>query len=300
MDHIAALRLFTHLAELGSFSAAARRSRVKQSTASKWVAALEAELDTRLVDRTTRAVRLTDAGSRFLVHAHEVLVAFDRLRGDLQDRLAEPSGRIRVSAPVVFGGRFVVPLVADFLEAHRLVQLELVLGDRYVNLVEEGFDLAVRVGVPLDTSARSRKLADGRRVLVASPKYLATRGKPRAPEDLRSHDCLVHGEKSAPNIWRFGGKQRKAVHVAVRGTFSANSSEAVLVMARRGLGVALLADWLAEEDLARGRLVPLLERFTPPAAPIHALYPAGRYASPAVRGLIEHLATNLAPRLARA
>ena len=298
MDTIEALRLFTHLAESGSFTAAARRSKVKQSTASKWVAALESGLGTTLVQRTTRSVQLTEAGRRALAHAGEVLASFDRLAADLRERSPEPSGRVRVSAPVVFGRLFVVPLIAEFLAAHSLVAAELVLDDRYVSLVEDGFDLAVRVGVASDTSARGRKLADTRRVLVASPRYLTKRGRPETPKDLRRHECLVHGDGDPASVWRFGGTRGAGVPVHVGGRFSANNSEAVLVMARRGIGIALLADWLVAADLKRGRLVPLLEGFAAPPAPVHALHAAGRYPSSAVRALTDHLAKHLGEQLA--
>ena len=297
MDRIDALRLFTYLAELGSFSAAARRSKVKQSTASKWVAALESELGTNLVQRTTRAVKITPAGRRFVAHADEVLAAFDRLSGELGARSELPSGTIRLSAPVVLGRLFVVPLLADFLAANERVRAELVLGDRYVNLVEEGFDLAIRVGIPTDTSARARKLAESRRVLVASPRYLDAHGRPKTPKDLVKHECLIHGEGNTALVWRFGRSAGKDVPVAVRGRFTANNSEAVLLLARRGLGIALLADWLVEDDLRRGRLVALLEDFSLPSAPVHALYPASQFASASVRALIDHLAASLPTRL---
>jgi DNA-binding transcriptional LysR family regulator len=174
----------------------------------------------------------------------------------------------------------------------------LVFNDRYVNLVEEGFDLAVRVGIPADTTARGRKLADSRRVLVASPAYIEAHGRPRVPKDLKKHECLVHGEANPAIVWRFVRDGGADVPVPVRGRLAANNSEAVLLMARRGLGLALLADWLVETDLKRGRLVSLLDDFSAPPAPIYALIPPGRFASPTIGALTEHLALALGPRLA--
>jgi DNA-binding transcriptional LysR family regulator len=297
MDRIDALRLFTRLAERGSFSAAAKDLKIKQSTASKWVAELEAEVGLSLVERTTRSLHLTDAGNRFLARAREVLAAFDDMTAELRERSAEPRGRVRLSLPVVFGRLFIVPAVGAFLKRHPHVSAETVLNDRYVNLVEEGFDLAIRVGVPADTSARGRKLADSRRVLVAAPSYVKARGRPRVPKDLREHECLLHGDANAPVVWRFGKAPGAEAPVRVRGRFAANNSEAVLLMARSGLGVALLADWLVGDDLARGRLVPLLEGFAAPPAPVYALSPPARFASTTVRALTEHLAVALAARL---
>lgn len=297
MDRLEALRLFCRLAERGSFSAAARDLKVKQSTASKWIASLEADLGASLVERTTRSVRITEAGQRLLGRARDVLNAFEDLRAEFEARSAEPRGRVRVSVPVVFGRLFVVPAIADFLATHQEVSADLVMNDRYVNLVEEGFDLAVRVGVPTDTSARGRKLAESRRVVVAAPAYLEAHSRPKKPEDLRAHQCLVHGDANTSVVWRFGRDPSASVPVSVRGRFAANNSEAVMFLARRGLGVALLADWLVKDDLERGRLIPLLEDFTAPPAPVFALSPPGRFSSPTVRAMTEHLAVTIASRL---
>ena len=293
------MRLFSRLAERGSFSAAARDLKIKQSTASKWVAELEAEFGANLVERTTRSVRITEDGQRLLARARDVLAAFDELSAEFEERSPEPRGRVRVSIPVVFGRLFVVPAVGDFLDRHPEVSIELVMNDRYVNLVDEGFDLAIRVGVQTDTSARGRKLAESRRVLVAAPAYLQSCHRPKAPDDLRHHVCLVHGDANSSVVWRFGRHPAKSVPVPVRGRFAANNSEAVALMARQGLGVALLADWLVSEDIEHGRLVPLLERFTTPPAPIFALRPPGLFSSATVRALTEHLATDIASRLER-
>lgn len=300
MDRLDALRLFVRLGERRSFTAAARDLRIKQSTASKWVAELEAQMGVGLVERTTRSLHLTDAGRTLLARATEILAAFDDLTHELQQTSAEPVGRVRVSAPVAFGRRYVAPLVAEFLRRHPQVEVELALNDRYVNLVEEGFDLAVRVGLPADTSARGRKLADGERRLVASPGYLKAHGRPKSPRDLRRHECLVHGDASSPTIWRFARGAGPEVAVPVRGRVAANHSEAVATMARAGLGVALLADWLVADDLRRGRLVQLLKTYRTPPAPAYAMMPPGRYLSPAVRALVEHLATSLADQMASA
>src|SRR5262249_55629467 len=225
MDRIDALRLFARLAERRSFSAAARDLRIKQSTASKWVAELEAHLGTSLVERTTRALHLTEAGQRLLARSADVLAALDDLAGEFRAEALEPAGRLRVSLPEVFGRLYVIPALVPFLKAHPRVEAELIFADRYVNLVEEGFDLAVRVGVPVDTSARGRKLADSGRTLVASRGYLAARGRPALPGDLRAHDCLVHGEPGAPTVWRFARNGGASVPVSVRGRVGATNSE---------------------------------------------------------------------------
>lgn len=297
MDRLDALRLFSRLAERRSFSAAARDLKIKQSTASKWIAELESQLGADLVERTTRSVRITENGQRLLAHGQEVLSAFDELSAEFEERARAPRGRVRASIPVVFGRLFVVPAVGAFLKRYPEVSAELVMSDRYVNLVEEGFDLAIRVGVPMDTSARGRKLAESRRVLVAAPAYLKGRRRLRTPDDLREHECLLHGDANTPMTWRFGKDGERGVPVPVRGRFAANHSEAVALMARQGLGIALLADWLVADDLKRGRLISLLEDFAAPPAPVYALSPPGRFSSTTVRALIDHLAPAIAVQL---
>ncbi|MDB4989254.1 MAG: LysR family transcriptional regulator [Myxococcaceae bacterium] len=297
MDRLDAMRLFVRLAEQHNFSAAAKDLRIKQSTASKWVAELEQQLGIGLVERTTRSVRLTDAGRTFHAHCLEVLSAFDGMIHELTERSPHPSGRVRLSVPVVFGRLFIAPLVAEFLGQHPNVAAELAFNDRYVNLVEEGFDLAIRVGVPADTSARGRKLADGGRRLVASPSYLRARGVPLRPKDLKDHECLVHRDSTEASLWRFGRQSGSELPVHVRGRIAANNSEALLLMAKQGLGIALLGDWLVEADLKKKSLVCLLADYQTPPAPVFALTPPGRYTSPCVRALVDHLATSLAKRV---
>lgn len=297
MDRIRAMQLFLRLAERGSFSAAARDLKIKQSTASKWVAALEEELSVRLVDRTTRALHLTEAGMRFHGHARYLLGVFDDMVEDLRKRSPEPQGKVRVSVPEVFGRRFVVEPVMAFLREHRRVEVDLALDDRYVNLVDEAFDLAVRVGVPEDTSAQGRKLVDTRRRLVGSPAYLAERGVPKAIPDLILHECLLH-DTSGYDIWRFRLPEGPELSVRAQGRAAANSSEAILMMARAGFGLALLADWLVAEDIESGALIPLLDDLEAPPAPVWLLTPSRRFTPAAVRALSDHLAATIPEALA--
>jgi len=296
MDRIDAARLFLRIAERGSFSAAARDLKIKQSTASKWIAALEDEMGVTLATRTTRAIHLTEGGQRFQERAREVVAAFDAMIAETSDRSAAPMGRVRVSAPVVFGRKFVVPALARVLASHRKIEAEVVFADRYVNLVEEGFDLAVRVGVPSDTSARGRKLAESRRVLVASPSYVREHGHPTIPRHLGDHECIVHG---AGDVWSFSRAGVKERPAAVRGRIAVNNSDGALAMARAGLGIALLADWLVRRDVARGKLVTLLDDHDAPPAPIYVLTPPGKYVSTPVRILVDQIGDDLAKALER-
>jgi molybdate transport repressor ModE-like protein len=299
MDRIEALRLFVRLAEQGSFTAAARDLKVKQSTASKWIAELEKQFGSSLVERTTRSFHLTDAGHRLNARAREILAAFDATTEELTENGKVPMGRVRVSVPVVFGRLFVAPLLVEFAKKQPTIDLEIVLGDRYVNLVDEGVDLAIRVGVPADTTARGHKLVESRRFLVASPAYLRARGRPTTPRSLRDHECLLHGQATATTIWRFSRGAERERPVPVTGRISVNNSEIALAMARDGLGVALLADWLVGRDLENKRLVRLLEDYEAPPAPVYLLTPPGQYTPTAVRALREYLARALPVRIAK-
>ncbi|MEM7608580.1 MAG: LysR family transcriptional regulator, partial [Myxococcota bacterium] len=276
MDRIDALRLFLRLVERGSFSAAAKDVHIKQSTASKWLARLEEEYGVALVERTTRALRVTDAGQRLHATATELLGRYDSMAEDLRGGPGPVRGRVRLSVPVVFGQRFVAPLVADFLNEHPDTEAELVFSDRYVNLVEEGFDAAIRVGVPADTSARGRRLAQGARRLVASPAYLDAHGVPSAPADLAAHQCLASGDISLGDRWVIGFEGRTHTIMA-RGRISATHAGVLSEYAKGGFGVALLAEWMVRDALESGELRTVLEGATLPPAPVSVLLPPGRY-----------------------
>lgn len=292
MDRLDRLRAFVRIVESGSFTAAARELHIEQSTASKWLAATEEELGVQLIDRTTRSQRATSAGQRFYEQAREILSAYDNAVAELREGESVVRGRIRLSVPVVFGRIYLVPMIADFLHKHPALEIDLVFADRYVSLVDEGFDLAVRVGVPVDSSLVTHSLGESRRRLVASPRYLRKHGTPTAPRDLRDHECLVHTNLSAPTTWRFsrGGRTHR---VAVRGRVSANNSEATLALARSGLGICLLASWLVDTHIRAGRLVQLLPEYDAPAAPVRALTPPGRNLAPRVRALIDFVRERL-------
>jgi DNA-binding transcriptional LysR family regulator len=296
MDRLAAMHGFVRLVEVGTFSAVADELRVKQSTVSKWVAALEAELGAQLIERTTRAQRVTESGRLFYQRAKDILATYEDTAAELHSRDASLRGRIRINAPVVFGRLFVVPHVARFLRRHREVEIELVLDDRYVNLVEEGFDLALRTGIPADSTLRARKLAEPPRRLVASPGYVEASPPLETPGDLRDHACLLHTGLQTRQTWQLRRGDR-SFHVAVRGRFSANNSEALLAMARSGLGVALLASWLVDADVRGGRLIALLPGYELPAAPVQALLPPGRHTHPRVRVFLDYLAEALAAEI---
>jgi DNA-binding transcriptional LysR family regulator len=297
MDRLDAMQAFVRLVEVGTFSAVAEELRVKQSTVSKWIAATEAQLGVQLLERTTRSLRVTDQGQVFYARAKEILASYDDVVSRVTEAAPELRGRLRVSVPVVFGRLFVVPAVTEWMRRHAGVELELVFSDRYVNLVEEGFDLAVRVGVPVDTTFRSRKIGETSRYLVAAPEYLASAPVLSGPEHLRHHDCLVHTGLHAGAVWQFRRAGRRT-RARVTGRFAANNAEALLSLARGGQGIALLASWVVLEDLDHGRLVRLLPEYEPPAAAIQALSPPGQHQPPHARAFVDFFAEHLERALA--
>ncbi|MEM6531701.1 MAG: LysR family transcriptional regulator [Myxococcota bacterium] len=290
MDRLTALDAFVRLNELGSFSAVARDLRVRQSTVSKWIAELERSLGVELVQRSTRSLRITVAGEQLLGDARELLTAY----AGIVDRLGRRAlaGRMRVSVPVVFGRLFVIDQVDAFLATHPELEIELQFADRYVNLIEENVDLAIRVGTPVDSNYRSHALGTTRRHLVASPYYLRQSGEIRTPIDLKNHQCLSHSGLVSGEIWRFKLSDKETV-VNVRGRFVANNSEALLTMALRGHGIALLADWLVHDALASGDLVSILNQYDLPPAPIRALTAPTRFPSQRASAFIEHLKRSM-------
>lgn len=292
MDRLTVLRAYVRLVEKGSFTAVAEELQVKQSTVSKWLLALEDELGVQLLDRTTRSQRTTDAGQRFYDRALGILSGYDSAVAELKEGDDILRGRIRMSLPVVFGRLYVVPQVTRFLKKHKDLELQMVLGDHYVSLVDEGYDLAVRVGAQVDSSLRSHYLGDSARRLVASPGYIKAHGQPDSPKELERHECLLHNDLGGRTVWSFSDGDKR-YRISVRGRVAANNSEATAAMARSGLGICLLADWLVDADLRSGRLVQLLPELTPPSAPIRALTPPGRHTPPRVRALIEHLRDNM-------
>lgn len=287
MDRIRAMQAYVRLVEKSSFSAVAKELHVKQSTVSKWLKALEEELGAQLIERTTRRQRVTDAGQRFYERALVILELYEEASQEAASTETALRGRLRVSVPAVFGRRHVLPAVPPFLEAHPEVELELVFSDRYVDLVEEGVDVAVRVGRPVDSSFRATLLAEAGRRLVASPAYLDLHGRPETPKDLERHRCLVH-RLSVGDAWDIQrGNTRHRVRV--RGRFAANQSEALCAMAEAGFGVAMLADWLVEGAVASGGLEVLLPDCTLPPAPVRAVFPPGRRMTRRTRAWVDHV-----------
>lgn len=286
MDRFIAMTAFVAVAELRGFAAAARRLRISPPVVTRLVAALEEQLSIRLLQRTTRSVALTDAGARYLEQARRILADLDEAERAARAERSEPGGRLAITAPEVFGRREVVPLVSDFLARHPAVTAELVLADRVVGLVEEGVDVAVRIGALRDSSLRARALGATRRVVVGSPAYLAERRRPRSPADLGTH-ALVHASPlTGPAEWRFHRRGRE-LRVPIAPRLSTNSVEAAIGHAERGVGLAMVLSYQVREQVRAGRLEVVLAGFEPPPLPIQLVYPGARLPPASLRAFLD-------------
>jgi DNA-binding transcriptional LysR family regulator len=292
MDRFDEINAFAAVADARSFTKAARRLGVSSAQISKLVARLENRLGARLLNRTTREVSLTDTGRAYLERARTLLDDFDALEGSVRDQ-SGPTGLLRVSAPMSFGTNQLTPALLDFAAAYPEVSLDVSQTDRIVNLVEEGFDVAVRIGQLPDSSLIARRLAPVRIVTCAAPAYLQAAGAPLEPQDLAKHEAIIDTNMREPFVWTYGegGKGRD---VRVHGRLRFAGADACVAAARRGLGVASTPAFAAADDLRAGRLVPLLCAFEPQLVHIHAVYPHTRHLAAKVRAFVDFLADRYA------
>ncbi|MFY8084755.1 MAG: LysR substrate-binding domain-containing protein [Rubrivivax sp.] len=295
MDRIQAVRLFVRVVDLGSFSKAAAELGIGQPAATKQVARMEALMGARLLHRTTHGVTPTEIGSLYYekcrLIAHHVEEA-ESVAALLQSQL---QGGLRLSTSVAFGRRVLAPMVMRFMKLNPRLHVDLSCDDRYVNLVEQGIDVAIRMGRLADSSLGSRYLGLNPWVVVASPDYLAQRGAPRAPKELQGHDTLVYSSVQGDARWQFTGPQGEAESMPVRGPLRSNNLSTLLLAAREGLGIAALPRYVAEQSIADGAVQPLLDGWTLPAQEIHAVYPSPRMVPAKVTQFIEWLRGQFGP-----
>lgn len=296
MDRLAALEAFVKVAETQSFSEAARRLRASKSVVSRQIAALEAELGVRLFQRTTRSMTLTEAGRGYFERASRILADLEDANLSVSQLQAAPRGQLRVNAPMSFGLLHLAPALPDFLLRYPDVDVDLTMNDRFVDLIDEGFDLAVRVGKLEDSSLVARKLAPVRRVVCASPDYLKERGTPQTPDDLTHHACLCYSNLSMAHEWRFVTEKGEPWPVEVKGRLNVNNGDALKIAALRGLGFVNLPTFIVGSELQAGTLVSVLDQFTPQDATLSAVYPHSRHLSPKVRAFVDFLAERFGPR----
>jgi DNA-binding transcriptional LysR family regulator len=286
MDRIDAMQAFVAVADLEGFAAAARKLGLSPPAVTRLVAALEERLGARLLQRTTRSVTLTDAGARYLERARRILADVEEAELAAEGERTRPSGRLAVSAPVGFGRRHVSPVMSVYLKRYPDVSGELRLEDRVVNLVEDGIDLAVRIGHLADSSLVARHVGEMRRFVVASPGYLRKHGEPKTPAAIASHQTIQFGAPAAMGEWRFLEDGREfRVNVAPR--LSTNIADAAIQYAEQGGGLTRVLAYQAADAIKRGRLKIVLQKFEQPALPIHIVYPTSRLLSAKVRTFID-------------
>ncbi len=281
--------MFVAVMETGSFIAAARRLGTSSGQASKLVLRLEAELGVRLLNRTTRALTPTEAGQAYFERMRLILGELDELDASVARASGDPSGRLRITAPVTFGVAQLAPALHAFARRYPRIELDVSFSDRVVSLVDEGFDAAVRVGRPADSTLIARKLCDVQIVVLAAPAYLAERGTPATPGDLTGHACIIDTNIREPLLWRFRSAGGEPVSVAVTGRLRFSNAEACLGAAEAGLGIARVPSFVAAAAIHAGRVQPLLQPFNEEGFGVFVLYPPGRHLAAKVRALADFL-----------
>lgn len=281
-----ALQVFAKVVQGSSFTSAARALGMPKSTVSQRVAELEARLGVRMLQRTTRRLGLTDAGRIYYDRCAEILAAIEHADRAVTSMQESPRGLLRMTVPA--STQFLGPVFSDFLARNTGIQLDVSFTDRVVDLVEESFDLAIRVGALSDSTLVARNLGAVQFVLVASPRYLKKRGRPRSPAELAKHDCLVLSVGAQSRVWRLT-QGDDAQEVVLSPKLSANDLDVVQTSALDGIGVARLPAFRCIEDLRAKHLERVLLTWSLPPQPVHAVYPSGRHLSPKVKAMIEHL-----------
>lgn len=293
MDRLDGMKLFVRVAELGSFSAVAQQMNVARSVVTRQVAALEAHLGTMLIARSTRRLSLTSTGAAYLEKCREILGLVEAAEASLTEERQAPRGHIRVTLPFTFGLRQLMPMFGDFMSEHPGISVELDFSDHRLNLIEGGFDLAIRIAERLDPGDIARKIGGSQEVVVAAPDYLSRNGRPRHPQELARHECfgyLLASRSSWPFV--IDGETR---WFPVGGRLQANHGEALLDAAIRGLGITRAPTFMTEQSVREGRLEILLRKFPAPTLGIYAIFPSNRYVPHRVRTLVEFIAQRIGP-----
>ncbi len=291
MDRLTGMEVFVRVAEARSFSKAARQLGMSNTTVTNHVKALEDHLGVRLLNRTTRRVRLTEVGRAYHERCLHLLSEVDETERSVGRLHSEPKGQLRVNAPISFGFLHVAPTITAFLERYPEIEVELIMTDRYVDVIEEGFDIAIRGrSVPRDSSLIGRKLLTETFAVCASPDYLRQRDRPEAPEDLAEHNCLTYVGSAE---WQFEAGGRLDM-VPVTGNFCANNGDALRTATLSGFGISLLPTFIVGNDLRTGSLERVLPDHRVPEAAFYAVYPHNRHLSAKVRALLDFLVERFA------
>lgn len=293
MDVFLAMTVFVKVVEGGSMTAAARQCEMSTTMVGNHLKALEQRLGVSLLQRTTRRQNLTEFGVEYYRRCVEVLSLVNDSERMAEQAQTEPSGTLRVTAPPAFGAERLAPLLSDFVQRYPEIKVEVVLSNQTMDLIEHGFDAAIRLGTPESSALIARPLQDYTLTICAAPNYLKRRGTPMTADDLRDHDCLAFAYpagddwRAADKLWRLTGPDG-VMEVPVSGSMIVNSTPALRQAVLAGMGVSMLPDVLISEDLASGKLVPLLQDYQPPSRTLWLMYPQDRYRLPKVRQFVEH------------
>ncbi|MPZ31272.1 MAG: LysR family transcriptional regulator [Rhodospirillales bacterium] len=295
IDHASEMAAFVRVVDSNGFSAAAPALGLSPSAVSKLVTRLETRLGVRLLQRTTRALHLTQEGEVFYAAAKRIVGEIEALENQIVGQSGTPSGVLRVTTSLAFATHQLAPVLSEFLARHPLVQFELLPTDRVIDMVDEGIDAAIRIGRLADTSFMARKIGEDKRLICAAPSYLARRGTPQRPEDLARHNCIVSRDHTYLNRWSFKVDGR-IVEIDVRGRVAVTEGEAQMQLALQGIGIVRLTRLTLAQAIREGALVPLLGAFSAEeAVGIHAVYPHRRHLAPKVPAFVNFLIEKFAP-----
>jgi DNA-binding transcriptional LysR family regulator len=291
MDRLTSMEVFVRVVDRGSFTTAAEETGTSTTSVTNHIQALERRLGTRLLNRTTRRLSLTEIGKSFYDQCTDILGRIDAAETGAREMYSAPRGRLKISAPVALGANLLLPALADYLKTYPQVKIQLMLNDRLVDLTEEGFDAAFRFGKLADTSLVARPLRSLGRVVCASPDYLAAHGTPESPDELTSHNCLAFHYIQPETEWHFD--KPKPHTVSVSGQLAINNVQALLTAVLSGIGIAMLPDFLAASHFATGQLVPLFSEQDFSRAPLQLIYPPDRQMTPKLRSFIDFMIDRL-------
>ncbi len=293
MDVMHSMAVFRRVVEAKSFSAVARETNMSQSTVSKHIAALEERLGTKLLNRSTRSLKLTEAGKEYYHHCVRILSDFQEAEASVGKGKIKPTGTLRISTSATFGRTYLLPHLKEFFDTYPDINIDLLFNDNYVDLVKEGIDLAIRIGPLADSTLIARKIGSSPRVVIASPEYLVKHGRPKKPADLIKHNCLFYTLQKSPDLWYFNSTQEGDESIRVSGRLKASSPDAVCDATIAGLGISIVCEWHARKHIKTGALKVILPDYRPTIYDIHAVYPERRFVPQKVKRMIEFLAKKV-------
>jgi DNA-binding transcriptional LysR family regulator len=296
MDKLTSMKVFERVAKAGSFVGGARELDISRAMATKHIMFLESELRTRLFNRTTRSLSLTDMGVSYLERCSQVLLDIEDMESAITHLQSEPRGTLKISAPPVIGATHITRAVAEFIKNYPDLNVEMILQSSHADLIDDGIDIAIYLGDLDDTSMVARKLASSSMIVCASPEYLDKYGTPQTPEDLMNHSCLVNWASAPQDKWKFKTPTGFTT-INVSGRMQSNVAEANRVAALNGLGLVVIATYVVRRDIEKGKLKTVLEDYALPPLDIHAVYPHRKYLSAKVRCFLDFLQLWLEPRV---